>query len=85
MKGYSIVPVLEKIMNILKILIIVMAGGREAQEEGDICILTAGSHCCTIETNRTLQYNYTPIKKINYSLNDSIEAKIILVAIILSL
>ena len=46
-----------------------MAGGREAQEEGDICILTAGSHCCTIETNRTLQYNYTPIKKIILSTN----------------
>ena len=72
-------------MNILKILIIVMAGGREPQEEGDICILTAGSDCCTVETNRTFQYNYTLIKKINYSLNDSIEAKIILVAIILSL
>ena len=79
------VPVLEKIMNILKILIILMAGGREAQEEGDICTLTAGSHCCTVEINKTLQCNYTPIKKINYSLNESIEAKIILVAIILSL
>ena len=55
------VPVLEKIMNILKILIILMAGGREAQEEGDICILTAGSHCCKVEINKTLQCNYTPI------------------------
>ena len=26
-------------------------GGREAQERGDICILTADSHCCIAESN----------------------------------
>ena len=26
-------------------------GGREAQEGGDICILTADSHCCIAESN----------------------------------
>ena len=36
-------------------------GGREAQKEGDICILIADSCCCTAETNTTLQGNY-PIK-----------------------
>ena len=35
---------------------------REAQEGGDICILTADSLCCTTETNTTLYSNYTPIK-----------------------
>ena len=25
--------------------------GREAQEGGTICIITADSHCCTAETN----------------------------------
>ena len=29
-------------------------GGREAQKEGDICILIADSCCCTAETNTTL-------------------------------
>ena len=29
-------------------------GEREAQEEGDICILIAESCCCTAETNTTL-------------------------------
>ena len=24
------------------------------QEEGDVCILTVGSHCCMAETNATL-------------------------------
>ena len=28
--------------------------GREVQEEGDICILTADPHCSTVETNITL-------------------------------
>ena len=28
--------------------------GREAQEGGNMCILTADSHCCTAETNTTL-------------------------------
>ena len=29
-------------------------GGSEAQEEEDICILRADSHCCAAETNTTL-------------------------------
>jgi len=29
-------------------------GRREVQDRGDICILTADSHCCTAETNITL-------------------------------
>ena len=29
-------------------------GGREVQEEGDICILMADSQCCMTETNTTL-------------------------------
>ena len=29
-------------------------GGREAQEGGDICILTADSHFCMAEINTTL-------------------------------
>ena len=29
-------------------------GAREAQGGGDICILTAYSHCCTAENNTTL-------------------------------
>ena len=29
-------------------------GGREAQEEGDICILMTDSPCCMAETNTTL-------------------------------
>ena len=29
-------------------------GGREAQEEGDICIHMADLLCCTAETNMTL-------------------------------
>ena len=29
-------------------------GWREAYEGGDICILTADSHCCTAKTNATL-------------------------------
>ena len=28
--------------------------GREAQEGGDRCIHTVGSHSCTVDTNRTL-------------------------------
>ena len=31
-----------------------VAGGREVQEEEDICILVADSHCCTEEISRTL-------------------------------
>ena len=37
--------------------------GREVQEGGDTCVLTADSLHCTAETNRALQSNYTPIKK----------------------
>ena len=37
-------------------------GGREAQERGDICIPTADSLCCTVETNTILQSTYAPIK-----------------------
>ena len=33
---------------------VIMEGGREAQEGGDICILTADSQRCTAETNTTL-------------------------------
>ena len=42
-------------------------GEREAQEGGDICILTADSHCCTIETNTTFLSNYLPHPKDLYS------------------
>ena len=31
-----------------------VGGGREAQEEGNICIHIADSWCCTEETNKTL-------------------------------
>ena len=31
-----------------------MERGREAQEGGDVCIITAELHCCTAETNTTL-------------------------------
>ena len=40
-----------------------MAGGREAQEEGDTRVHIAASRCCTTETNTTLQGNCTPIGK----------------------
>ena len=36
-------------------------GGREAQEGEDICALIANSCCCTAETNKILQSNFTPI------------------------
>ena len=39
-----------------------MGDGREAQEEGNVCILGAGSLCCTSETNTELKSNYTPVK-----------------------
>ena len=29
-------------------------GRKEVQDGGDICILTADSHCCTAETNTVL-------------------------------
>ena len=36
---------------------------RGAQWGGGLCIHVADSHCCTAETNRTLQGNYPPNKK----------------------
>lgn len=36
-------------------------GEREAQEGGDVCILTADSSCCTPETNNT-ESNHPPTK-----------------------
>ena len=36
--------------------------GNKVQKGGDICICMADSFCCTVETNTTLQSNYTPIK-----------------------
>ena len=38
-------------------------GGREAQQGGDMCIITADLHCCTAETNATLSSNFPPIKQ----------------------
>ena len=38
-------------------------GKREAQERGDTCTHTAGSHCHTTKTNTTLPSNYRPIFK----------------------
>ena len=35
---------------------------REAQEAGDMCILTADSRCCATETNTALWSNYPPVK-----------------------
>ena len=32
----------------------VVGGGKKDQAAGDICTLTAGSLCCTTETNTTL-------------------------------
>ena len=39
------------------------AGGREVQEEGDMYILIADSHCCIAKTNTTFLSSYTPIRK----------------------
>ena len=36
--------------------------GKEAQKGEDICVCLADSFCCMVETNTTLQNNYTPIK-----------------------
>ena len=36
--------------------------GKESPESGDVRIRMADSLCCTVETNKTLQSNYTPIK-----------------------
>ena len=36
---------------------------REAQEGGDICILTADLHCCTGETNTNCKAIILPLKK----------------------
>ena len=40
-------------------------GGREAQEEGNMCII-AGLHCHTEEINTTLKSNYSPIKNAKF-------------------
>ena len=37
--------------------------GKEIQKRGDMCIHTADSFHCTVETNTTLLNNYTSIKK----------------------
>ena len=37
-------------------------GGREAQEEENICALRADLHCHPAEINTTLYSNYSPIK-----------------------
>ena len=50
--------------------------GKEVQKRGDICICIADSLCCTVETNTTLQSNYTPIKvKINKNAKNTNENK----------
>ena len=36
--------------------------GKEIQKRGDMYTRIADSLCCTVETNTTLQSNYTPIK-----------------------
>ena len=36
--------------------------GKEIPKRGDICIRTADSLCCTVETNTALWSNYTPVK-----------------------
>ena len=38
-------------------------GGREAQEEGDVCMHMIDPPHCTAESNTALQSNYTIIKK----------------------
>ena len=38
-----------------------VGGGREDQEGGGICVHTAASHCCTVETNTTLESSYALI------------------------
>ena len=41
--------------------------GKEIKKRGDICIHIVDSLCHTVETNTTLQSNYTPIKiRINF-------------------
>ena len=40
-----------------------VGGGREFQEEGDMCIPMADLHGCLVETNTILQSNYPSIKK----------------------
>ena len=37
-------------------------GGREAREEGDMCVRVADSRHCIAEINTTLQSKYTPKK-----------------------
>lgn len=36
--------------------------GKEVQKGGDLWTCMADEFCCTVETNRTLESNYTPIK-----------------------
>ena len=35
--------------------------GKEIRKGRDICMCVADSFCCTVETNTTLESNYTPI------------------------
>ena len=42
-----------------------IGGGEEAQEGGDRCIILAGLCCFAADTNKTLQNNFLPIKKLN--------------------
>ena len=49
---------------------------KKIQKWGAICICIADSLCCTVETNTTLQSNYTPIKvKINKNAKNTNENK----------
>ena len=41
--------------------------GKELLKKVDICICITDSLCCTPETNRILQINYTPIKKVFFN------------------
>ena len=38
------------------------AGGREVQEERDICVHIADSHCCTAETNKIVKQLCSNVK-----------------------
>ena len=38
-------------------------GGKRGGEGGDIRVIMAELHCCTAETNTTLQSNHPPIRK----------------------
>ena len=41
-----------------------LRGGEEVQEGGEICILTAISHCCISEVKTILKINYPPVKNV---------------------